>query len=448
MSKRNNPRSRLTAPKRSPCGTSEPAPAIGTDNAIPSAAGKPTVRMRAGPRRGAVVSQEKYSRAIDRIATNCGPAARVLLTTGHRYLTREVVISIAKTSPERQRVEMERVGRGERPGEKVDVFDTTGYSEIGSRIPRSYGQVNKLYQAVARFADRLTDGDRVAEAATCRFLNACGELFQAVRRHYRDRPANEPDLTPAFNFGRWRDWSSAPDDELRVPKVVRGLTGGIVYMEKTVRDLRRLPDLPADRQFWPSRLQSHSALVQLFEMIRTLLRIQEILAGRPATQRIVTHSKPDGDAVTAVWLAERFLFEGRSAHVSFVAYDYDWASGPPADCVIDMGGLHAPARGLFDHKLPALADRHDSCAARLVWDHLVELGRPVRHLEPLVNVVYAGDSARARSRFKDEFAESKRAGFHKALKDAKAEHTSDAGVYRVMRQWLNKHDKKMAPQKD
>lgn len=84
-------------------------------------------------------------------------------------------------------------------------------------------------------------------------------------------------------------------------------------------------------------------------------------------------------------------------------------------------------------------DRHDSCAARLVWDHLVDLGRPVRHLKPLVDVVHAGDSARERSRCKVEFAESKQTGFHKALGDAKTEHRLDADVYRAMRRWLDRH---------
>ncbi|MBA4190665.1 MAG: hypothetical protein C0467_21990 [Planctomycetaceae bacterium] len=390
------------------------------------------------------VNEKSYRRALDTIATNCGATAKDLLTAGHSYLTPEVVISIAKTSPERQQVEMERVGRGEKPlKQKVDVFDTTGYGEIGSRIPRAYGKVNKLSQAVARFAKRLTDDDRVADAAINRFLSASGQLFKAVRRHYQIRPANEPDLAPAFNFKPWRDWSGSSDDEVRVPKVARGLTCGIAFMEKCVRDLRRLPDMPADRQFWPSRLQAHSILVQIFEMIRTLLRTQEMLAGRPATPRIVTHSKPDGDAVAAAWLAERFWYEGRSPEITFVTYDHNWALGSPADCVIDMGGLYAPSLGLFDHKQPAFADRHDSCATRLLWEYLIKSGRPVRHLESLVNVVHAGDSAGARSRFKDEFAESKRAGFHMALKDAKAEHTSDADVYRAMCVWLDRHHKKI-----
>ncbi|WP_439621599.1 hypothetical protein [Gemmata sp.] len=92
-----------------------------------------------------------------------------------------------------------------------------------------------------------------------------------------------------------------------------------------------------------------------------------------------------------------------------------------------------PGQHFYDRKPPALGNRHASCAARLVWDRLVELGRPVRHLEPLVNVVFAGDSARARGRFRGEHAESTRAGFHRALPDARAAHGTDADVYRAVR---------------
>lgn len=342
---------------------------------------------------------------------------------------------------------MERVGRGEKPlVKKVDVFDTTGYGEVGSRLPRSYGKVNKLSQAVARFADRLTPEDKAAAGpATERFLSACGRLFQAVQRHYRGRPANADDSAPAFKFNEWRDWSSTPDGELLVPKVVQGVACGTSFLEKTVNDLGRLPQMPADRQFWPSRLQAHGVLVQLFKMIRALLRTTEVLAGRAAVTRVVTHTGPDGEAVAAAWLAERFLFAGRTVEVAFVDYAHDWASGPPADCVVDLGGLHAPAAGLFDHKEPASAARHDSCATRLVWDHLVQLGHPVGHLKSLVGVGHAGDSARERGRLKSEYTESRRSGFHKSFKDAKSAHPADdAVVYRAVRRWLDRHHASLA----
>lgn len=57
---------------------------------------------------------------------------------------------------------------------------------------------------------------------------------------------------------------------------------------------------------------------------------------------------------------------------------------------------------------------HQGDGVITVRGRLVALGRPVRHLRPLVDVVFAGDSFKARGRYKDEYAESKRAGFHRA----------------------------------
>jgi hypothetical protein len=170
-------------------------------------------------------------------------------------------------------------------------------------------------------------------------------------------------------------------------------------------------------------------------------------ATRNATRRVITHDKVDGDAVAAAWLAERFLFAGERAEVLFVPRGRVWGAWRVGDCIVDVGNTHDPRQLFFDHKPPAFESRHDHCAAWLVWSHLVKLGRPVRHLKPLVDVVHAGDSTQERAWRKDAYAESKRAGFHKALKDAKALYTTDAEVYRVMRQWLNRHDKKTATPK-
>ena len=65
-------------------------------------------------------------------------------------------------------------------------------------------------------------------------------------------------------------------------------------------------------------------------------------------------------------------------------------------------------------------------------------------MKPLVDVVFAGDSARGRGRVRGAYAESKRAGFHKALADAKAGHDTDAGVYRAVRRWLDARHRRAA----
>lgn len=47
-------------------------------------------------------------------------------------------------------------------------------------------------------------------------------------------------------------------------------------------------------------------------------------------------------------------------------------------------------------------------------------------------------------RYKDEYAESKRAGFHPALAEAREEHLNDAVVYRSMRRWFDAHHRRTA----
>jgi hypothetical protein len=152
---------------------------------------------------------------------------------------------------------------------------------------------------------------------------------------------------------------------------------------------------------------------------------------------VITHDKVDGDAAAAAWLAERFLFAGEPVEVLFAPRGRVWGAWRAGDCFVGVGNTHDPGHLFFDHKPPAFGSRHDSCAARLVWDQLVKLGRPVRHLRPLVDVVFAGDSARGRARFRGEYAGSRRAGFHRALADARAVHRIDADVYRAVRRWLD-----------
>src|SRR4051794_29018596 len=107
-------------------------------------------------------------------------------------------------------------------------------------------------------------------------------------------------------------------------------------------------------------------------------------------KRVVTHSKPDADAIAAAWLAETFLFPGEEVEVIFGPRPRPGHPGPAADCLVDLGCVHDPGRLAFDHKPPG-GDRDATCATRLVLEHLRSLGRPVAHLEALVLVVHEGD---------------------------------------------------------
>src|SRR4051812_49237433 len=153
-------------------------------------------------------------------------------------------------------------------------------------------------------------------------------------------------------------------------------------------------------------------------------------------RRVVTHAKPDADAIVAAWLAETFLFTGEEVEVVFVPRLRPGRPLPAADCLVDIACVHDPQKLIFDHKPPACADRNATCAARLVWEHLRSLGRPVAHLEALVRVVHEGDRSPP-GRPSPELARSRAEGFHLQLKQARARGGDDHRLYQEMRDWLD-----------
>lgn len=102
---------------------------------------------------------------------------------------------------------------------------------------------------------------------------------------------------------------------------------------------------------------------------------------------IVTHTSPDLDAITGVWLLQRYggLGDAAVAFVNTGSPDPDVLAAAAA--VVDTGRCYDPGRLRFDHHHdPALPS-----AATLVWEALDSAGRPVAHLRPLVEVVNAHD---------------------------------------------------------
>ena len=65
---------------------------------------------------------------------------------------------------------------------------------------------------------------------------------------------------------------------------------------------------------------------------------------------VVTHAKPDGDAIASAWLAATYLFPGEDVEVAFASRPRPGRPSPDADCVVDIGCLHDPQRHVFDHK--------------------------------------------------------------------------------------------------
>jgi len=135
----------------------------------------------------------------------------------------------------------------------------------------------------------------------------------------------------------------------------------------------------------------------------------------PKARRIITHADPDGDALASVWLVESYLLAGEGVRILFVPRERVLGCLRPGDCLVDVGNTHDAARFLYDHKPPALPCRHDSCAAQLVWQHLLGTGKPVQHLEEFIQAAFAGDSLKRPKEFAATATASKRSGFPTAL---------------------------------
>ncbi|MBA4191449.1 MAG: hypothetical protein C0467_26010 [Planctomycetaceae bacterium] len=392
--------------------------------------------------------EEKYDRAVEVIAANCGAGTKQLITSDRERFKGKKVRALAGTSPEYQRYVIGRAVSGNaNPFQMISatllVYDTVAFKEVTSRLHRAVGMLRTEAAVLERAVEQ--------EKAPNRLLTLDLVAEQAERFH--DLLTVVETVNGSSNK---QSKSHKSDSELTELTDKLNAAAGLGLIAKNVRNVSFLQ--PTHR---PTPEQKEEALRLTTEALRLATsardagrrafgRLDDACRERPARKlmrRVITHDKVDGDAVAAAWLAERFLFASEPVEVLFGPRSRVWGAWRIRDCIVDVGNTHDPKHLFFDHKQPAFVNRHDSCATRLLWDYLVKIGRPVDHLKSLVNLVYAGDSTEERGWFKDEYAESNRIGFHKALKDAKAEYATDAGVYRVMRQWLNKYDKKMATRK-
>jgi hypothetical protein len=102
---------------------------------------------------------------------------------------------------------------------------------------------------------------------------------------------------------------------------------------------------------------------------------------------IVTHASPDLDALTSVYLLQRYAGLADAAVCFVNTGSPDPAVLAAAAAVVDTGRELDPARLRFDHHQDALLPS----AAMLVFDWLCERGADVAHLEPLIALVNAND---------------------------------------------------------
>jgi hypothetical protein len=107
--------------------------------------------------------------------------------------------------------------------------------------------------------------------------------------------------------------------------------------------------------------------------------------------KIITHTSPDWDAIGAAWLLQRFLLPDAEIICASREEIEEYKTTDAA--IVDCGGEFEPGQLRFDHHhLPGDA-ANATCATQQVFEW-VALKQDLRYLEPLVDLIWAGDTGR------------------------------------------------------
>lgn len=387
-------------------------------------------------------SSAQLKAAFERVAKSCGICDADLRTLRSHPKVLDKVRPLAGTSPEYQRHVVERLLAGEQNPFKMIaatllIYDTVKFGEVTSRLHRALGWIRKEEQFLNgrirakekpnRLADRQLTLDLIVEKADSLFeslvqvsvITGCSPHGTNAIKPDRDDVPTEQNLYAAKGLGLLaKNVRNVPvlQEAHRPVDEEKGLA---MRLTIEIRDV-------ADR--------ANRATRRRFQVADEGHRVRG--QAKP-TVRIITHTKPDGDAIVGVWLAERYLFAGKSVEILFVERGRVLGAYSAGDCLVDVGNTHDPENLFFDHKPPAFPSRYDSCAAKLIWEHIRRKRRPVGHLKDLILAVYAVDAATKRAEYRKQYDESQKNGFHAELKRIKALNPSDADVYRAARSWLD-----------
>lgn len=135
---------------------------------------------------------------------------------------------------------------------------------------------------------------------------------------------------------------------------------------------------------------------------------------------IVSHVSPDWDAICALWLLQRY---GGLADADIVLVPSGEAGPPDAAAVVDTGRTFDPGRGRFDHHQFPGAQSSATCAARQVYEWIVDRSTETpadwAYLLSIIDLVTAGDAGLPAA------ALSRQVGIHALLSVRKAARYSD-----------------------
>lgn len=377
-----------------------------------------------------LMDDAKFADAVDTIIGSCGASAFDVLFSPARPQTRKAIMMLSRTTDTRQHYRVTGVAEGNfrsvGPQNDDPVYDTVSYSEIPSRLARARGSLLKLFGMLAQDADE-------------RISTECGKInrltVDAVRRLRKFVTSRNPiDERLPQHLSR--------DEVFRIlySRSVRGKEIGMArqtlhFVGKNLWDYHQA----SQRGLRPSPEELRRTLNELNLIELTAKRILHFpdRFGTACVKIVATHAEPDADALVAAWIAERFLFNGYNTRVVFVSKTLTPKSPAEFDCVVDVGNMHSPELRIFDHKPPAFPDRHASCAAKLLFEHLLESGHRVQHLQPLVQLVHDGDSIKRRAG-SIAYRQSRKNGLHAEIARLKTQGLSDDQLYRRTKAWLDR----------
>lgn len=142
---------------------------------------------------------------------------------------------------------------------------------------------------------------------------------------------------------------------------------------------------------------------------------------------IVTHTRPDWDAITATWLLKRFSWF-RDAIIEFVPAGQGTSDviihrgGYSYIAVVDTGRVFDPTIFRFDHHQFPGQQCHDTCAAMQVYQFCQKLVKgDIGYLHPLIQLVWLRDIGK-----RDEWSKiSTQLGIHALLNERRYRGDSD-----------------------
>ena len=410
---------------------------------------------------------QHVQRAIRKLRQIHGDGAIRVLANYPRRVSGTRIIELSNMWPERSYFILDNLFRG---GTITDAFissghsyDTHGWREINSRLYHSRGLVLRALLA-ALWQNHHLDDEYVDRIELLGIVNGASELAARCLQLIERFPIQCETIGSLPTSSRALRAELDPRAE-DLYDARSNLSRTVGFIQKCVRDIPLMPEKIGTA---PTLSQRARANVDIARMSQGLSLLRAVLTSEsqmsnsscqqvtdhwgigvpysawlgpleqhvPFTRRIATHHKPDGDALVATWLLDRFLFTADRVHVEFVPRNYLATDDHHFDSVVDVGRSWNPELLHFDHKPPAFRHRDKTCATRLVWEELRRRGCQIEHLEELVDVVHDGDAASRRGK-SQAYKESRKHGLHAHIKYVSRWAESSEILYHSIAMWLD-----------